>query len=170
VSPGGDKFGIISDACLLAGRRSAQTKCAKNSGHFPPSFSDLALSVCGPAPGHVFRVLCPARVLLLVPALRSSGSPASRPALFVGLSATMAESDFPRPFVIGYGSSPPRGRPPIRDDWLNAGSPGSRATSFHTCQVLRPRPRRSRSHPCLQRLPPSQRRRVPCRHRAAPRR
>jgi hypothetical protein len=26
-----------------------------------------------------------------------------------------------------------------RDGWSDTGSPGSRATSFHTCQVLRPR-------------------------------
>src|SRR6516165_11184096 len=26
-----------------------------------------------------------------------------------------------------------------RDSWSDTGSPGSRATSFHTCQVLRPR-------------------------------
>ena len=40
------------------------------------------------------------------PALRSTGSAASYPALFVGFPATMAESDFPVPFIIGYGSSP----------------------------------------------------------------
>jgi len=69
-------------------------------------------------------------------------------------------SDFPRPFVIGYRSSPPRCRPATCDEPAKRGSPGSRATSFHTCQVLRPR-RASRSRPCLHRLPPSQRRRHP---------
>jgi hypothetical protein len=41
-------------------------------------------------------------------ALGSTGSAADRSALFVGFPATMAESDFPRPCVIGYGSSPSR--------------------------------------------------------------
>ena len=41
-----------------------------------------------------------------VPALRSTGSAAGCPALFVGFLATMAESDFPGPCIIGYGSSP----------------------------------------------------------------
>ena len=76
----------------------------------------------------------------------------------------MAESDFPRPFIIGYGSSPSRCRP---DRFLASGrtwdTPGSRATSFHTCQVLRPRrsSRRSRLRARLYRLPPSQRRQHP---------
>src|ERR1700738_843185 len=41
-------------------------------------------------------------------ALGSAGSAADRSALFVGFPATMAESDSPRPFIIGYGSSPSR--------------------------------------------------------------
>src|SRR5262249_2603935 len=40
-------------------------------------------------------------------ALGSTDSAAGCPALFVGFPATIAESDFPRPFIIGYGSSPP---------------------------------------------------------------
>jgi hypothetical protein len=44
----------------------------------------------------------------LVPALGSTGSAADRSALFVGFTATMAESDFPRPCIIGSGSSPSR--------------------------------------------------------------
>ena len=53
------------------------------------------------------RVLCwPA--FPLVPALGSTGSAAGCPALFVGFTATMAESDFSRPCIIGYGSSPSR--------------------------------------------------------------
>ena len=40
------------------------------------------------------------------PALRSTGSAAGCPALFVGFLATMAESDFPGPCIIGFGSSP----------------------------------------------------------------
>src|SRR5262245_65687326 len=42
------------------------------------------------------------------PALRSTGSAATVVALFVGFPATMAESDFSRPYIIGYGSSPSR--------------------------------------------------------------
>ena len=42
---------------------------------------------------HVFR--CAA--FPLAPALRSTDSAASRPALFTSFAATMAESDFPRP-------------------------------------------------------------------------
>ena len=47
----------------------------------------------------------------LAPALRSTGSAASRPALFTSFSATTTEFDFPRLYVIGYGSSPSRCRP-----------------------------------------------------------
>ena len=53
------------------------------------------------------RVLCCA-AFPLASALRSTGSAAGCPALFVGFPATMAESDFPRPCIIGYGSSPSR--------------------------------------------------------------
>ena len=60
------------------------------------------------------RVLCwPA--FPLAPALRSTDSAAGRSALFAGFIATMAGSDFSRPCIIGYGSSPSRcgpGRPP----------------------------------------------------------
>src|SRR5260370_574805 len=52
-------------------------------------------------------VLC-SRAFLLVPALGSTGSAAGCPALFVGFAATMAESDFPRSCIIGFGSSPSR--------------------------------------------------------------
>jgi len=44
----------------------------------------------------------------LAPALGSTGSAAVGTALFVGFPATMAESDFSRPCIIGYGSSPSR--------------------------------------------------------------
>src|ERR1700758_1211491 len=50
-------------------------------------------------------VLC-SPAFLLVPALGSTGS--GCPALFVGFTATMAESDFPRSCIIGFGSSPYR--------------------------------------------------------------
>jgi hypothetical protein len=48
----------------------------------------------------------------LVAALGSTGSAADRSALFVGFTATMAASDFPRPCIIGFGSSPSRCGPP----------------------------------------------------------
>src|SRR5262249_48885355 len=47
-------------------------------------------------------------------ALGSTDSAAGCPALFVGFPATIAESDFPRPFIIGYGSSPSRCGPAQR--------------------------------------------------------
>src|SRR5437870_7107 len=47
-------------------------------------------------------------------ALGSTDSAAGCPALFVGFPATIAESDFPRPFIIGYGSSPSRCGPERR--------------------------------------------------------
>src|SRR2546422_11095997 len=47
-------------------------------------------------------------------ALGSTDSAAGCPALFVGFPATIAESDFPRPFIIGYGSSPSRCGPEQR--------------------------------------------------------
>jgi hypothetical protein len=49
-----------------------------------------------------------------VPALGSAGSATGRPALFVGFTATMAECDFSRPFIAGYGSSPSRHGPARR--------------------------------------------------------
>src|SRR6516162_5943694 len=57
----------------------------------------------------------------LAPALRSTGSAALAPvdasavgsfALFAGFIATMARSDFSRPCIIGFGSSPSRCGPP----------------------------------------------------------
>ena len=44
----------------------------------------------------------------LVPALGSAHSAAAEAALFAGFIATMAESDFSGPYIIGYGSSPSR--------------------------------------------------------------
>src|SRR6201993_4262445 len=56
----------------------------------------------------------------LVPALRSTDSAADCSALFAGFPATMARSDFSRPCIIGYGSSPSRCGPataaPFRSD------------------------------------------------------
>ena len=48
------------------------------------------------------------------PALRSTGSAAGRPALFAGFLATMAGSDFSRPCITGYGSSPSRCGPALQ--------------------------------------------------------
>ena len=45
-------------------------------------------------------------------------------------------SDFSRPCVIGYGSSPSRCRPKRHSRRPDARSPGSRARSVGTCQVL----------------------------------
>ncbi len=49
------------------------------------------------------------------PASRSTGSATDRSVLFVGFTATMAGSDFSCPFIIGYGSSPPRCGPARRE-------------------------------------------------------
>src|SRR6516225_610015 len=72
-------------------------------------------------------------------ALRSTRSAAGCPALFAGFIATMAESDFSRPCITGYGSSPSRHGPAQYGDWPNESSPGCRAKSVRACQVLRPR-------------------------------
>ncbi len=71
------------------------------------------------------------------PALGSAGSSAGRPASFVGLSATMAGSDFSCPFIVGYGSSPSRRDPATqRAPRMGRRSPGSRARNLSTCQGL----------------------------------
>ena len=63
----------------------------------------------------------------LAPALGSTGSAVAETTLFVGFSATMAESDFSRPCIIGYGSSPSRCGPAAVAERSIARSPGSRA-------------------------------------------
>src|SRR5215813_4361872 len=75
-----------------------------------------------------FTRLCARRVLCwsafpLASALGSTGSAADRSALFAGFAATMAESDFPRPCIIGYGSSPSRCGPVHFRRWSDAGYP-----------------------------------------------
>lgn len=50
----------------------------------------------------------------LVPPLGSTHSAAGFPALFAGFTATMGESDFSGPCIIGFGSSPSRCGPPVR--------------------------------------------------------
>src|SRR5580704_497934 len=70
---------------------------------------------------HARPVLCPVRVWLarvsLGPALGSAHSAAGCPALFAGFVATTAGSDFSRPFIIGYGSSPSRRGPARYRGW-----------------------------------------------------
>lgn len=73
------------------------------------------------------------------PALCSAHSAAAEAALFAGFFALMAECDFSGPCIIGYGSSPSRCGPARYCGWSDPRSPGSRAKSVHTCQVLRPR-------------------------------
>ena len=112
--------------------------------------------------GHAFPVLCPARVLLYriplgprpsLPRLRSQS-----PALFVGLSATTAESDLPRLFVIAYGSSLPDSdqRLVTTGQTRDLPVPVQRASTHARFSDHAGSSRRSRSRPCLHRLPPSQ--------------
>src|SRR5262245_54672631 len=76
----------------------------------------------------------------------------------------MAESDFPRPFIIGYGSSPSRCRP---DRFLATGRawdlpvPVQRASTHARFFDHAGSSRRSRLRARLYRLPPSQRRQHP---------
>ena len=65
--------------------------------------------------------------------------PADMPVMFAGFTATSAESDFSRPFIVGYGSSPSRRDPATQASRMGKRSPGSRTKSFRTCQGLRPR-------------------------------
>jgi hypothetical protein len=109
------------------------------------------------------RVLC-WPTFPLVPALGSTGSAAGGPALFVGFTATMAESDFPCPCVIGDGSSPSRCGPahPLetgqtRDLPVPAQRASAHARVFDHAGLSGHS--RSRARPC--RLPSSQRRRHP---------
>jgi hypothetical protein len=79
--------------------------------------------------------------------------------------AAMAERDFSRPFIIGYGSSPsrhgPAGGEAVRRDTRSLGFLNTE--SLRTCQVLRPhRTRRALAMtPPLRRLPLCQQRRRP---------
>ena len=96
-------------------------------------------SACDTLPRSCARhVLC-WLALPSVPVLGSTGSAADRSALFVGLAATTTESDFSGSCIIGYDSSSSRCGPAEFARRSNPRSPGSRAKSFHTCQVLRPR-------------------------------
>jgi hypothetical protein len=76
---------------------------------------------------------------LPVPALRSTGSATSCPALFAGFVAPMAKSDVSRSCITGFDSSSSRCGPAALRCWPNPRSPDSRTKSVHTCQGLRPR-------------------------------
>jgi hypothetical protein len=60
----------------------------------------------------------------------------------IDVRPTMAECDFSRSCIIGYGFSPSRRGPEqhtLRSCWPTVRSPGSRTKSLRTCQGLRPR-------------------------------
>src|SRR5665811_1270357 len=97
-------------------------------------------------------------------ALGSTGSAADRSALFVGFAATMAESDSPRPCIIGYGSSPSRcGPDQQRACGRTWGLPvPAQGTSAHASVFDHAGPSgrsRYRAHTCC--LPSAERRRRP---------
>src|SRR5262245_48361990 len=144
-----------------------------NSGiRLPPWVDDgetliLRLTVCAPAPVTRFVRFCARPVLCWLafpsaPALRSTGSAATVVALFVGFPATMAESDFSRPYIIGYGSSPSRCGPaalptrPSRD--LPVPAQGASAHARVSDHAGSSGPRDVRARTCC--LPPYTR----CRH------
>jgi hypothetical protein len=88
----------------------------------------------------------------LVPALCSTNSAADRSALFVGFTATMTESDFSGPFIIGYGSSPSRCGPatatPFRSDPRSPSfrcDPFARDVAFDPGRASAPRIKRCRT-------------------------
>ena len=84
------------------------------------------------------RVLC-WLAFPLVCALGSTGSAVDRSALFVGFTATMAQSDFPPPCIIGFGSSPSRcGPPALSSRWPDAGPPNFRRDPFARDVVFDP--------------------------------
>ena len=69
-------------------------------------------SVCVTPARHCVRSVLCQFAFPLASALRSTNSAADHSALFVDFTATMASSDFPRPCIIGFGSSPSRCGPP----------------------------------------------------------
>jgi len=95
------------------------------------------------SPGDTLSRPCVRRVVdaiafPLVSALGSVDSAVDCSTLFADFFATMAESESSRPCIIGYSSSLSRCGPNAVL-WSVARPPGSRARSFCTCQVLRPR-------------------------------
>src|SRR6516164_634239 len=106
-------------------------------------------SACDTLTRHcVRRVLC-WRAFPLVPALRSTGSAAlgsatdrsatESSALFAGFVATMAGSDFSCPYIIGYGSSPPRCGPSYSAPATRLRRPDTRPPSFRRDPFARER-------------------------------
>ena len=103
-----------------------------NAGRMRSSACDTLTQLC------VRCVLC-WLAFPLVSALRSTGSAAVAStadcsagcsALFAGFTATMAKSDFPRPCIIGYGSSPSQCGPEHFRRWSDAGYPRFRRDPF----------------------------------------
>jgi hypothetical protein len=79
----------------------------------------------------------------LASALRSTNSAADRSALFAGFTATMASSDFPRPCIIGFGSSPSRcGPPALSADGQTWDLPSSNAILLYVMWPWTPAERR----------------------------
>jgi len=118
---------------------SSNFPCAANSASFARRTCRMRSSACDTHYRHCVRSVLCWLAFPSAPALGSTGSAVAETTLFVGFSATMAESDFSRPCIIGYGSSPSRCGPAAVAKRSIARSPGSRTRSFCACQVLRPR-------------------------------
>src|SRR5215216_3772276 len=86
-------------------------------------------SACSTVPRLGIRPVLCWSAFPLASALGSTGSAADCSALFVGFTATMAESDFPPPCIIGYGSSPLRTRA-YSCRWPDVGPPKFRRDPF----------------------------------------
>jgi hypothetical protein len=94
---------------------------------------DGELAVCAPAPV--------TRIFGTVSEACFAGSHSPRPPPLAPPAPRwpkppMAESDFSRPCIIGYGSSPPRCGPAASAKRSDARPPGSRAKNVCTCQGL----------------------------------
>src|SRR6516164_9133858 len=88
--------------------------------------------------------LCARHVLCwsAFPLVSAHGSTAGCATLFAGFAATMTESDFSCPCIIGYGSSPSRCGPPysapLDDGGQTRDIPGSGAILLHVMWPLTP--------------------------------
>ena len=129
---------MIAVGTLIAERPPAQIRtCGFPAyGSHLGSMAASATAAIGRSP-YVAPILCPARIRRSITfpsvlALRSTSSAASHLALFAGFIATMARSDFSRPCIVGYGSSPSR-RGPLR----HKGQPARRETSQVPMQSFR---------------------------------
>jgi tripartite-type tricarboxylate transporter receptor subunit TctC len=96
-------------------------------GLFAPKSTATRRSACFTRARPSVRCVLCSFAFLLVPGLGSTGSAAYATdvasALFVGFAATMAECDFSRSFIIGYGSSPSRHGPTQHAAHLVVGRP-----------------------------------------------